>query len=72
MEETKRGKPRLQCYQIPRIFRICPNKPAVEVTRFTDIHPRTGEVELERPPESIRGKHWNDVVKFTAPGDFDE
>ncbi|CAE6422794.1 unnamed protein product [Rhizoctonia solani] len=37
------GGTRVYCTPIPRIFRICPNRPAVEITTLVDVDPLTGE-----------------------------
>ncbi|KAI0790347.1 hypothetical protein C8Q75DRAFT_112056 [Abortiporus biennis] len=36
--------PQYHCWPIPRIFRICPGRPAVEVTRYVHVNGDTGEV----------------------------
>ncbi|EJD05572.1 uncharacterized protein FOMMEDRAFT_79508 [Fomitiporia mediterranea MF3/22] len=47
MEPRNHGHtPQIHCYPIPRIFRVCPNRPAVEITRSVFIDPSTGEVVL--------------------------
>ncbi|OBZ78297.1 hypothetical protein A0H81_02441 [Grifola frondosa] len=42
-EVTSEGQPQLRCWPIPRIFRICPGRPAVELTRFVDVDAQTGK-----------------------------
>ncbi|CEL63220.1 hypothetical protein RSOLAG1IB_05262 [Rhizoctonia solani AG-1 IB] len=37
------GYTRVHCTPIPRIFRICPNRPAVEITTLVNVDPHTGE-----------------------------
>ncbi|CAE6338900.1 unnamed protein product [Rhizoctonia solani] len=34
---------RVHCTPIPRIFRICPNRPAVEITTLVQTDPLSGE-----------------------------
>ncbi|KNZ76937.1 hypothetical protein J132_10884 [Termitomyces sp. J132] len=34
------------CYPIPRFFRICPGRPAVEITKFVDFNEATGLVQV--------------------------
>ncbi|PCH44964.1 hypothetical protein WOLCODRAFT_77530 [Wolfiporia cocos MD-104 SS10] len=64
-EQTQRGEPQFHCWPIPRIFRICPGRPAVEMTRFIDVDMSTGEISI--PPESSqtlpKGKPWRDVMR---------
>ncbi|KIL62247.1 hypothetical protein M378DRAFT_59017, partial [Amanita muscaria Koide BX008] len=38
--------PDIVCYPVPRLFQLCPGKPALEITKFVKIDARTGEVEL--------------------------
>ncbi|KAI0937526.1 hypothetical protein AcW1_001617 [Taiwanofungus camphoratus] len=65
-EVTSAGEPQFHCWPIPRIFRICPGRPAVEMTRFVDVDMNTGEISV--PPESSqtlpKGKPWRDVVRY--------
>ncbi|EPQ53445.1 hypothetical protein GLOTRDRAFT_78441 [Gloeophyllum trabeum ATCC 11539] len=60
------GVPRLHCYPILRIFRMCPNRPAVEITKLVNFDPATGKVEI--PPEASqvlpKGKPWRDVARY--------
>ncbi|KAI0336800.1 hypothetical protein GY45DRAFT_1237731 [Cubamyces sp. BRFM 1775] len=54
------------CLPIIRIFRICQNKPAVELTRFIEMDVETGAVHV--PPQSSqvlpKGKLWRDVIRY--------
>ncbi|KAJ7151074.1 hypothetical protein C8R46DRAFT_1123177 [Mycena filopes] len=60
------GRVVVHCVPIPRLFRICPNRPAVEVTRSLNIDLATGFVEMPRAlGENLpRGKPWRDVIKI--------
>ncbi|KAG1839741.1 hypothetical protein DFJ58DRAFT_811595 [Suillus subalutaceus] len=49
-EELPSGEVRPRCFPIPRIFRICPDRPAVELTKLIKIDLKTGEIEM--PDES--------------------
>ncbi|KAJ7039890.1 hypothetical protein C8F04DRAFT_996362 [Mycena alexandri] len=57
----------VNCVPIPRLFRICPDRPAVEVTRFLKIDLATGYVEMPKALEEKlpNGKAWRDVVKIS-------
>ncbi|TDL24561.1 hypothetical protein BD410DRAFT_767062 [Rickenella mellea] len=59
----------VQCYPLPRIFRICPGRPAIEITRFVNIDPQSGQAEI--PPENInilpKAKPWWDIVRYPIP-----
>ncbi|KAJ7669040.1 hypothetical protein B0H17DRAFT_949535 [Mycena rosella] len=59
------GRDAVHCTPIPRLFRICPNGPAVEVTRVVDIDLATGFVEIPKAlgQKLPKGKAWRDVVK---------
>ncbi|EIM82081.1 uncharacterized protein STEHIDRAFT_124892 [Stereum hirsutum FP-91666 SS1] len=58
---------RINCLPFPRLFRICPGRPAVEITRQVRVDIKTGEVEI--PPEVHqflpKGKPWRDVVRYS-------
>ncbi|KAJ7871349.1 hypothetical protein B0H13DRAFT_2060633 [Mycena leptocephala] len=58
------GRPEVHCVPIPRLFRICPDRPAVEVTRVLNVDLTTGHVKV---PQTLgeklpSGKAWRDVV----------
>ncbi|CAK5272222.1 unnamed protein product [Mycena citricolor] len=57
--------PSVHCTPVPRLFRICPNIPAVEVTRVLNIDLATGDVAVPKDLSSQlpTGKAWCDVVK---------
>ncbi|KAJ7442486.1 hypothetical protein B0H11DRAFT_1646352, partial [Mycena galericulata] len=59
------GHPVVHCVPIPRLFRICTNRPVVEVTRVVNIDLTTGYVEMPKALEQNlpRGKPWHEVVK---------
>ncbi|KZT10386.1 uncharacterized protein LAESUDRAFT_693990 [Laetiporus sulphureus 93-53] len=63
VEMGHQGQPQFHCWPVPRIFRICPGRPAVEMTRFVKVDMSTGEISV--PPESSQtlpeGKPWRDV-----------
>ncbi|KAG8781479.1 hypothetical protein FRC12_021857, partial [Ceratobasidium sp. 428] len=44
------GQTRMHCMPVLRIFRICPNRPAVEITTLVNLDLSTGELEIT--PES--------------------
>ncbi|KAJ7232956.1 hypothetical protein B0H12DRAFT_1028770 [Mycena haematopus] len=56
----------VHCVPIPRLFRICPNRPAVEVTRVLNVDLSTGDVEIPRALEQKlpKGKAWADVTRY--------
>ncbi|KAJ6486787.1 hypothetical protein C8R45DRAFT_995871 [Mycena sanguinolenta] len=58
----------VHCVPIPRLFRICPNRPAVEVTRVLNIDLSTGEVEIPQALEQKlpKGKAWTDVTTYNT------
>ncbi|KAI0685763.1 hypothetical protein BC835DRAFT_1289481 [Cytidiella melzeri] len=66
-ETESSGRPRFRCWPVPRIFRLCPGRPAVEITRYVDTTEGTGAVKV--PSESSRilpkGKPWRDVHRYT-------
>ncbi|KAJ7336440.1 hypothetical protein B0H14DRAFT_2933778 [Mycena olivaceomarginata] len=56
----------VHCVPIPRLFRICPGRPAVEVTRVLNVDLTTGYVEMPRHLEQKlpEGKAWADVIRY--------
>ncbi|KAF7326347.1 hypothetical protein MVEN_02621000 [Mycena venus] len=60
------GHHTVHCVPIPRLFRICPDRPAVEVTRVLNVDLTTGEVELPRAlgQKLPNGKAWRDVTRY--------
>ncbi|TFK39026.1 hypothetical protein BDQ12DRAFT_604667 [Crucibulum laeve] len=66
IERPATGDPIVHCFPIPRIFRICPGKPVVEITTKVDIDITTGEVEIpsEKKQLSIKGRHWTEVIRY--------
>ncbi|KAJ7627701.1 hypothetical protein DFH06DRAFT_1339208 [Mycena polygramma] len=56
----------VHCVPIPRLFRICPDRPAVEVTRVLNVDLTTGYVEMPRTlgEKLPKGKQWHDVVRY--------
>ncbi|KAH7910348.1 hypothetical protein BJ138DRAFT_117082 [Hygrophoropsis aurantiaca] len=70
-EELPTGEVRPRCFPIPRIFRIYPGKPAVEVTKLLRIDLKTGEVELPDEFSEVlpKGKCWRDISRYNIdPG----
>ncbi|EPS97974.1 hypothetical protein FOMPIDRAFT_1127382 [Fomitopsis schrenkii] len=66
LDVGEQGEPQVHCWPVPRIFRICAGRPAVELTRFVHMDLNTGEVTL--PPETSqqlpKGKPWRDVIRY--------
>ncbi|KAJ7637054.1 hypothetical protein FB45DRAFT_908098 [Roridomyces roridus] len=63
---NRQGHPTtVYCVPIPRLFRLCPDRPAVEVTRLLDVDLTTGYIEIPRTLEQNlpRGKPWHEVTK---------
>ncbi|KAJ7770614.1 hypothetical protein B0H16DRAFT_1516076 [Mycena metata] len=69
-KKNRFGQSVIDCVPIPRLFRICPNRPAVEVTRVLNIDLATGYVEMPKAlGENLpNGKAWRAVVKI-SPAD---
>ncbi|KAG2034026.1 hypothetical protein BDR03DRAFT_641673 [Suillus americanus] len=65
-EELPGGEVRPRCFPIPRIFRICPDRPAVEITKLIKIDLKTGEIEMPDESSSLlpKGKHWRDIRRY--------
>ncbi|KAF9240479.1 hypothetical protein BU15DRAFT_45785, partial [Melanogaster broomeanus] len=57
---------RLHCFPILRIFKICPNQPAVEITTSTTIDMKTGEIEIPAENSTFpKGKPWRDIHLYS-------
>ncbi|KXN84117.1 hypothetical protein AN958_00442 [Leucoagaricus sp. SymC.cos] len=52
VERDANGNPQTHCFPIPRIFKLCRGRPAVEITKLVDIDLATGEVII--PPDASR------------------
>ncbi|KAG2106862.1 hypothetical protein BD769DRAFT_140130 [Suillus cothurnatus] len=65
-EELSSGEVRPRCFPIPRIFRICPDRPAVEITKLIKIDLKTGEIEMPDESSALlpKGKHWRDIRRY--------
>ncbi|KAF9812425.1 hypothetical protein IEO21_06228 [Rhodonia placenta] len=63
VEQNNQGQPQLHCWPVPRIFRICPGRPAVEMTRYVDVDTQSGEISIpaEASQTLPKGKPWRDV-----------
>ncbi|KAF9530049.1 hypothetical protein CPB83DRAFT_741216, partial [Crepidotus variabilis] len=61
------GQPSIQCFPIARIFKLCPNLPALEITRFVKLDKETGEVEIppNLSPTSVQARSWRDVTLYS-------
>ncbi|EKM75802.1 hypothetical protein AGABI1DRAFT_116134 [Agaricus bisporus var. burnettii JB137-S8] len=64
LEQDAGGQPQIHCFPLPRIFKLCPGSPAVEITKLVDIDLATGEVVV--PPDASSQKlvvkaTWKDV-----------
>ncbi|EJF63814.1 hypothetical protein BD309DRAFT_864292 [Dichomitus squalens] len=70
-EDVDKGQLKVHCLPIPRIFRICPNRPAVEMTRFVDVDLESGAVHIPAPSSQVlpKAKPWRDVVRYDNPFD---
>ncbi|KAH8116143.1 hypothetical protein DFH11DRAFT_1264501 [Phellopilus nigrolimitatus] len=70
--KTEKGAPEVHCFPIPRIFRICPNRPAVEITRSVTIDSATGEVILPTDATTVlpKGKPWWAVTRNMERSDI--
>ncbi|THH29239.1 hypothetical protein EUX98_g4938 [Antrodiella citrinella] len=62
------GVPTPRCWPVPRIFRLCPGRPAVEVTRYVNVDMKTGEIDI---PSTLnhqlpKAKPWRDVKRYAS------
>ncbi|KAH9835142.1 uncharacterized protein C8Q71DRAFT_710295 [Rhodofomes roseus] len=66
IEVGKRSEPQVHCWPVPRIFRICPGRPAVELTRFVEMDMSTGEISLpsDASQQLPKGKPWRDIARY--------
>ncbi|KIM42127.1 hypothetical protein M413DRAFT_26942 [Hebeloma cylindrosporum] len=63
--------PRTVCYPIPRILKLCPGRPAVEITKFVELDAKTGEVEIPAgfSADSVKGRPWREVIRYEEEAD---
>ncbi|KAF8804731.1 hypothetical protein BYT27DRAFT_7194337 [Phlegmacium glaucopus] len=66
--EQKDDSGSFQCFPIPRIFMLCPEQPAIEITKLVDIDMLTGEVNLPAnlSQKSVQGRPWKEIVCFAS------
>jgi len=57
---VKEGEKGPTCFPFPRVFRLCPGKPVVEITAFVDVDMNTGEVTV---PDNV-GDIWPKTRPF--------
>jgi len=74
VEQDVAGRAQVHCWPVPRIFRICPGRPAVEITRYVNTNALTG---LVKPSPELsqflpKGKPWRDVKRFEVESDQPE
>ncbi|KAI8986751.1 hypothetical protein BD414DRAFT_440212 [Trametes punicea] len=57
--------PQWHCLPVIRIFRICKDRPAVELTRFVQVNVETGAVHIPSQSSQVlpKGKPWRDVTR---------
>ncbi|KAJ7138511.1 hypothetical protein C8R43DRAFT_893374 [Mycena crocata] len=67
-KKNRLGRSFVHCVPIPRLFRICPDRPMVEVTRVLNIDLTTGYVQMPKSLEEKlpTGKAWRDVVRHDS------
>ncbi|KAJ7236244.1 hypothetical protein C8J57DRAFT_138597 [Mycena rebaudengoi] len=66
LKRNRLGRPVTHCVPIPRLFWICANQPAVEVTRVVNIDLNTGFINMPNTMASKlpSGKEWRDVATY--------
>ncbi|CAA7257327.1 unnamed protein product [Cyclocybe aegerita] len=60
------GQRTLHCFPIPRLLKLCPGKPAVEITKLVHINVKNGEVEIPKDlsVDSLQAHPWREVVRY--------
>ncbi|KIK22311.1 hypothetical protein PISMIDRAFT_504017 [Pisolithus microcarpus 441] len=61
MQENQQGGVTPHCFPTPRLFKKCPEHPAVEITKITQINMQTGEIVVPDGNILPRGKPWHGV-----------
>jgi len=66
LEKLENGRSQVHCFPIPRIFRICSGRPAVEITKLVSIDEKTGEIEIPATASETlpKAKPWRDVTRY--------
>ncbi|KIM85816.1 hypothetical protein PILCRDRAFT_5449 [Piloderma croceum F 1598] len=67
-DSEKLSNGQIHCFPIPRIFRICPGRPAVEITKLVNIDEKTGEIKIPVIANETlpKAKPWRDVIRYDA------
>ncbi|KII91134.1 hypothetical protein PLICRDRAFT_37830 [Plicaturopsis crispa FD-325 SS-3] len=65
------GQPKVHCFPVPRIFKTCPGRPAVEITTLVDIDLKTGEIDVtpEASETHPKARLWRDVTRYPSEDD---
>ncbi|KAI0264725.1 hypothetical protein BC834DRAFT_813069, partial [Gloeopeniophorella convolvens] len=65
IETSGNGAQRFHCFPLPRLFKLCPGQPAVEITRTVKIDASTGEVDIPEDADQQlpKAKLWKDVAR---------
>ncbi|KAI6148340.1 hypothetical protein BKA82DRAFT_4135673 [Pisolithus tinctorius] len=61
MEQNQHGVTP-HCFPTPRLFKMCPDRPAVEITNIAKINMQTGEIGMPEGRDDLpEGKLWREV-----------
>ncbi|KDR68454.1 hypothetical protein GALMADRAFT_257187 [Galerina marginata CBS 339.88] len=66
LKTARNGSQSIHCFPIPRILKICPGRPAVEITKFVNINHKNGEIELPSNLnlDTIKARPWKEVTRY--------
>ncbi|TFK67577.1 hypothetical protein BDN72DRAFT_842848 [Pluteus cervinus] len=66
LEQGTSGDSQIHCFPVPRFFRLCPNRPVEEITKFVNVDLVTGEVELPTNESRVgpTGRPWKKILRY--------
>ncbi|KAF8198575.1 hypothetical protein BJ912DRAFT_845642 [Pholiota molesta] len=73
-ESNSQGQEIMQCFPILRIFKLCKGQPAVEITRFINVDPTNGAIEIPAgfKTETVQGRSWREIERYDKPDRLDD
>ncbi|KAF9475724.1 hypothetical protein BDN70DRAFT_883350 [Pholiota conissans] len=71
---NRRGEQIMQCFPILRIFRLCKGQPAVEITKFVNVDPKDGGIEIPAGfrTKAIQARPWREVIRYDHSDGLDD
>ncbi|KIK70086.1 hypothetical protein GYMLUDRAFT_34549 [Collybiopsis luxurians FD-317 M1] len=69
LELARTDGPVIRCFPLSRLFKMCPGRPAVEMTNTLNVD-ENGIVENATDINQPRGKLWQKVIRYEEQSGF--